>query len=285
MKVLLIDGYSLFFRAYFALPGLTTRAGVPTSALYGFSSLLVKLFREERPAGAAVALDLPSATFRHQRWDGYKATRPKQLAGTLPQQLERFPELLAAFGFPVFTSPGFEGDDVLATLARELSAAGASPLVVTGDHDALQLARAGTRVYIVSRGKVKDTIWDEPKVRAELGVAPGQVADWIALVGDPSDNLPGIPGIGPKQAAQLLLAHGDMAGILAHLDAVPPRAQVALRAHLAELPLWADLARLRDDVPLREGPRHAPLDEAARGRLRVLFETLEFRSLLGRLEM
>src|SRR5882672_3914342 len=138
--ILLLDAFSLLYRAFFALPPLTTRAGEPTSGLYGLSVLLLKLLREQRPKGAVFALDLPRPTFRHERWDGYKASRQRP-PSALGHQVGRLREVIAAFRFPALASPGFEADDVLATLAAELAAAGEAPMVVSGDRDSLQLAR------------------------------------------------------------------------------------------------------------------------------------------------
>src|SRR6185503_2804354 len=142
--ILLLDAFSLLYRAFFALPPMSTAAGVPTAGLYGFSSLLLKLLREQTPLGGAVAMDAPRATFRHELYAGYKASRPAAPT-PLTEQIRRLSDLLDAFGFPVFIAPGFEADDVLATLARELREAGHAPLVVSGDLDVLQCAVGTTR--------------------------------------------------------------------------------------------------------------------------------------------
>lgn len=276
---LIVDTFSLFFRSFFALPPLTTTRGEPTSALYGFSSVLIKVWREHRPASGCFARDLPAPTFRHETWSGYKANRGAP-PSPLRAQLGRLDELLDAFGFPVMAVPGFEADDVMATLARTLP----EPLLVTGDHDCLQVAGGATRVLIVGRGKVKDRLYDADEVVRAFGVPPDRVPDWIALVGDPSDNLPGIPGVGEKTAAAWLQAYGDVDGILAHTgELVPARLGAAVAAHAAELRMWCDLARLRDDVPLPPGPYARALTASARERLRVLFEEWELRSLVPRL--
>jgi DNA polymerase I len=276
---LVIDTLSLFFRSFYALPPLTTSRGEPTSALFGFSSVLLKVWREHRPVAAGFARDLPRPTFRHVAWAPYKGTRVAP-PDALRRQLGRFDELLAAFGFPVVTAEGFEADDVLATLAQVLP----EPILVTGDHDCLQVARGGTRVLIVGRGAVKDRLYDEEAVRASFGVGPELVPDWIALVGDPSDNLPGVAGIGEKTAARLLGQFGSVAGILENIEGVTPvRTRTAIAEKAEELRVWRDLALLRYDVPLPPEPWVAPLTADARGRLGTLFETLEFRSLIPRL--
>lgn len=282
--ILLLDVYSLFFRAYHALPQLTTQAGLPTSALYGMSSLIIKLWREERPKGATFAIDPPGPTFRHTSYAEYKATRPRVLPGSLPEQLARLPSLLDAFGFPRISADGFEADDVLATLATRLAADGEAPMVVTGDHDALQLAEAPVTVLIVGRKSVKDQKYDEATVREKLGVGPRQVPDWKALVGDPSDNLPGVHGIGGKTAQDLIARHGGVEGIAREVASLTPKARALIEPRLQDILQWRDLATLRRDVPLPAPPWSLPLDAAARERLRALFTALEFRSLLPRLD-
>ncbi len=275
---LIVDTLSLFFRSFFALPPLSTTRGQPTSALYGFSSVLLKVWREHRPASGSFARDLPIPTFRHATWSGYKANRGAP-PDALRAQLGRLDELLDAFGFPVVAVPGYEADDVMATLARTLP----EPLLVTGDHDCLQVAGGATRVLIVGRGKVKDRLYDADEVTRALGVPPDRVPDWIALVGDPSDNLPGVPGVGEKTATRLLHMYGDVDAILEHLaEVTPARVRDALGAHAVELRTWRDLARLRDDVPLPPGPHARPLTDEARARLRRVFEAWELRSLVAR---
>jgi DNA polymerase-1 len=283
--ILLLDAFSLVYRAFFALPDMRTTRGEPTGALYGFSALLLKLLRELAPRGAAVALDGPEATFRHAAFAGYKASRPRAPT-PLGRQLARLPSLLRAFGFPTFAAAGFEADDVLATLARELAAAGEAPLVVTGDLDALQSARGAARVHVVGRGASAGRTYDEAAVWQRFGVAPAELPDWKALAGDVTDEIPGVPGVGKQRASALVRRFGGVRALLERVDEVEPDAlRAAIAAHAGELQLWRDLARLRDDVPLPPGPRFAPFDAAAaHARLTPEFEALEFRSLLPRLD-
>lgn len=282
--VLLLDTYSLLFRAFHALPAMCTSAGAPTGALYGTSVLLLKLLREQAPAGVALALDAPGETFRRALYPGYKASRPST-PGELAAQLAELPALIHALGVPAFAAPGFEADDVLATLARELGA-GAQPVcIVSGDRDLLQLATDGVEILFVGqRGRAR-VRYDAAAVEARFGVPPARLPSYVALVGDPADEIPGVPGVGAKTAARWVRDHGDIAGILANIDALAPaRLRPVLAGHAAELRLGEQLARLRSDVPLGPGPRHAGFDAAARARLRALFERLEFRSLLARLD-
>ena len=280
--VLLLDVFSLFYRAFFALPPMNTAAGEPTSALYGFSTLVLKLLREERAAGAVFALDRPGPTFRRAAFAGYKASRPPAPA-PLARQMNRIPELLAAFGFPCFAVDGYEADDVLATLARELRQAGQAALVVSGDLDLLQCAVGPVRVHAVGRGTQGRT-YDEAAVVARYGLAPGDLPEWKALAGDVTDEIPGVSGIGAKTATALVRRFGSVAGLLASLAEVKPASlRAAMDQVKDDLPLWRDLARLADDLPLPAGPRWLPFTEEARARTRILFEALEFRSLLPRL--
>ena len=281
--ILLLDAFSLVYRAFFALPAMSTTRGEPTGALYGFSTLLLKLLRESKAAGVAIALDTPAATFRHAAFPAYKASRPGAPT-PLGRQLRRLPELLEAFGFPAFTSPGFEADDVLATLARELRETHHASVVVSGDLDVLQCAVGATRVHVVGRGATSGRTYDEAAVWARFGVSPPELPDWKALAGDVTDELPGIPGVGAQRASALVRRFGSIAALLARIDEVTPQSlRARIAANAASLSLWRELARLRDDVPLPTGPRFAAFTQESRARVRRLFEALEFRSLLPRL--
>jgi len=282
-EVLVLDVYSLVYRAFFGVPDMVTTRGEPTGALYGFSSLLLKLLRERRPRGLSAALDAPHATFRHRSFAGYKASRPPAPTA-LGVQLRRLPALLDAFGAPIFCVPGFEADDVLATLSRELGAAGERTLVVTGDLDALQCASDLTRVQVLARVGGGRT-YDVPAIWERFGVSPAELPDWKALAGDATDEIPGVAGIGAQRASALVRRFGGVDGLLARLDEVTPESlRSTIAGHADDLRLWRDLARLRDDVELPPGPRFAAFDEAARTRVRKLFDELEFKSLARRLE-
>ncbi|UQA61281.1 5'-3' exonuclease [Polyangium aurulentum] len=279
--VLLLDAFSLFFRSLHALPPMETSSGVQTSGVYGLSLVLLKLFREQRPKGGAFALDLPEPTFRHELYAAYKEGRGEIELEGAAEQIELFATFIEASGLASLFATGFEADDVLATLSRELSRAGERPLVVSGDRDCLQLARDPARVLYVARG-VQAVSYDEAAVEARFGVPPSLLPDYAALVGDPSDNLPGVPGIGPRTAAKLIGKFGHLPAILAQVDEVePPRVREKIRANMDRLLFFRHLASLRTDVPLPPGPRWRALDIDG---LRRLFEQLEFVSLLPRLE-
>jgi DNA polymerase-1 len=282
--VLLLDTSSIFFRAFHALPPMNTRAGEPTSAMYGMSTLLLKLLREEKPPGIAFALDAPVATFRHEAYEAYKAQRPP-LPDTLRPQFARLDELLEALAVPTFRAPGYEADDVLATLAREIRVDGSSVRVVSGDRDLFQLAREGVDVLFIGRRGEKPVVMDAAAIETRFGVPPARLPSYVALVGDPSDNLPGVLGIGARTARKLVTEYGDATGMLSHLHAIrPDRVRAALESAREAVVLHERLARLRDDAPLPDGARHAAPSTAALARLRELFVKLEFESLLGRVD-
>jgi DNA polymerase-1 len=283
-RVLLIDTHSLFFRAFHALPAMTTRAGRPTSALYGLSVWWLKLLREQRPSAVAFALDAGQPTFRHERSPSYKAQRPP-VPELLRAQLEILPRLLAAFGVPRFVAPGFEADDVLATLALALADDRTPVRIVSGDHDLFQVVTARVDVLFVGARGQEPKLYDLDAVVARYGLAPAQLPSLTALLGDPSDNLPKVGGVGARTAQALVARFGDVAGLLAHLDAVEPsRVRAALAASASQLAETEELARLRTDVPLPAGPRAAPVTRAHLLETRALFEELEFASLVARLD-
>jgi DNA polymerase I len=282
--VVLFDTYSMLFRAFHALPLLTTTQGLPTSALYGFCSLFLRVMREERPASICFALDAPTRTFRAARDPTYKAGR-QRTPTPLAEQLERFPELLAAFEAPLFAVPGFEADDVLATLASKFESAGQRALVVSGDRDLLQLVRPTTSVYFIGGRAQAPVRFDEQAVEARFGLPPAKLPAFAALVGDTSDNLPGVPGIGERTAAKLVREHGSIAALVANAGRVtPPKLRETLEKHADRALLNEELATLRRDVPLGDGPFAAPLTTSARIRLRRAFDELEFKSLIPRLD-
>ncbi|HEX6243492.1 MAG TPA: 5'-3' exonuclease H3TH domain-containing protein [Polyangiales bacterium] len=295
MPTLLVDTYSLFFRSFYGLPPMNTAAGLPTNALYGFSSLLLKLLREERPEAGAFALDLPTPSFRHALAPSYKAGRPAT-PGPLRQQLTLLPELLDAFGFAQHAAEGFEADDVLASLAQRLaepfraaepaaaSAEGPRVLIASGDRDLLQLVDDQIHVlFLGQRGKPAKR-YAPVSVHERFGVPAAQLPAYVALVGDSSDNLPKVAGIGEVTASRLIAEYRDIDTLLAHLPELSDaRLGAKLRAHADQMRASEQLARLRTDVPLTRGPLSGAFDKAAAARAHALFEKLEFKSLLPRL--
>ncbi|MCE5253251.1 MAG: DNA polymerase I, partial [Actinomycetia bacterium] len=215
-----IDGNNVAYRAFFALPAdIATSDGFPTNALYGFCLMIVKILTEYRPASVVVAWDSREKTFRHEEFEEYKAQR-KPMPELLSEQWPYFVELCSAFGFVNLAVPGYEADDIIATLARQAEAQGRDMVIVTGDRDALQLAGGHVKIMANTRGVTEVKIYDPAAVEERFGVPPRLIPDLIGLKGDTSDNIPGVPGIGEKTAAQLLAQFGGLEEVLAHADEV-----------------------------------------------------------------
>ncbi len=252
-RLILIDGSSLAYRAYFALPeSIATRDGFPTNAIYGLAQMLIKLIAEFEPAAIAVAWDGREKTFRHDEFDGYKAQRPK-MPEPLSMQWAHLPGLMDAFGIPNLVKEGFEADDILGTLAEEAKRQGRGSLVVTGDRDALQIVDDDIWVVTTGRGVTDVKIYTPAGVVERFGVTPAQIADYIGLKGDTSDNIPGVPGVGEKTAAALVQQFGTVENLYEHLGEVGSDKRRALLAeHEPAARLSKRLACMVLDVPLDE---------------------------------
>jgi DNA polymerase-1 len=279
----LIDGHSLAYRAFYALPSdLATASGQVTNAVYGFTSMLIKLLGDERPDALAVAWDTPKATFRSERFPDYKAQR-EAAPDLFRSQLPLIREVAEVLRIPQFEAPGWEADDIIATLARRADKAGWEVLVVTGDRDAFQLIGGGIRVYYTRRG-ITDTITaDASYVQDRYGVTPAQYADYAALRGDSSDNLPGVPGVGEKTASRLISSYGSLEGIYEHLDEQTPKLRENLGASRDQAFLNRELTVLVDDVEIDAEPGDLAVREWDPTEVRSVFDGLAFRSLWDRL--
>ncbi len=281
----LLDGMSLAFRAYFALPDtLATTSGIVTNALHGFVSMVAYVINEHQPASLAVAFNLPGATFRDEMVADYKAGRAETPDKLLPQ-FDMIREIMGALAIPVVEAPGFEADDVLATLATEARDRGTDVVVVTGDRDSFQLIEdPHVRVLYNRRGVSDYSLYDEAGIVERCGVPPSQYVLLAALRGDPSDNLPGVPGVGEKTAAKLLTTYGDLDGIYAHLGELSPK----LRENLAKN---EDLARsnaavipLVRDVPLGVHVDQLRLGTWDHGTAEAAFARYELKTQWRRME-
>jgi DNA polymerase-1 len=279
MTLHLIDGSGYVHRAFHAIRGLRTSRGLPTNALFGLASMLRKFARETRPELCAVVLDAGRETFRNELFADYKANRPSAPAD-LAAQFPYVRRVAEAMGFPVLEMAGFEADDVIATLASRARAAGMDVVVVSSDKDLLQLVGPGVAVWDPAREKT----YDREAVRGKLGVPPEAVRDWLALVGDASDNVPGVPGIGEKGATDLIAAHGSLEGVYEHLDDLPPRKREALVAGRDSAFLSRDLATLRTDVPVEADVAALRPGAPDRASLVDLLTELEFRALLAEVQ-
>jgi DNA polymerase-1 len=249
--LILLDGMSLAFRAYFALPpDLKTKAGVVTNAVHGFTSMVVNLVRDHHPSGLAVAFDLPGDTFRDEIVEDYKAGR-NETPADLPPQFDMIRSVLDSLAIPVVGVAGYEADDVLATLATEARDRGHPVIIVTGDRDSYQLVEDPyIRVLYNRRGVSDYALYDEAGIEERTGVRPELYPILAALRGDPSDNLPGVPGVGEKTAAKLVNEYGDLDTLFAHLDALSPKLRENLATHADRVRLNAEVIPLVRDVPL-----------------------------------
>ncbi|OLC68550.1 MAG: DNA polymerase I [Gemmatimonadetes bacterium 13_1_40CM_4_69_8] len=287
----LIDGYALIYRAFFAMIArpLTTRRGENTSAAWGVTNFLIRLLETRRPDYLAWVHDV-GESFRHQAYPAYKATREKltdELQQEFDRSVERIEEILAAFRVPVVGVEGYEADDVIGTLATTAAARGLQAVIVSGDKDFYQLIGPGIALLNPGRGgpaAVEEQWVDQSNASTRLGVPPERVIDYLALVGDSSDNIPGVKGVGEKTALELLKTLGDLDAILASADRIPgKRAREAVQQHAELARLSRDLVTIRRDVPLPldlEALRLRPPDVP---RLTELFTELEFRSLIPKL--
>lgn len=282
VRALLIDGHSLAFRAFFALPDLTSADGRPTGVLHGFLNMLRGLVARERPSHIAVAFDRGRPAFRMDVLPAYKAQR-EAAPESLHRQVELLREILPGLGVRVVEAPGFEGDDVLGTLAREIDRAGGESLLVSGDRDLLQLVTERTAALFTRKG-ISDVVrWGPAEVEAEYGVPPSRLPEWKALAGDHSDNLPGVPGIGPKSATALLGAVESLDVLLERgLEGLKPRQRELLREHADSCRVQRDVATIRTDLALGVGLDDLRFSPHIEGGARTLLEQLELRGILDR---
>jgi DNA polymerase-1 len=283
--LLLLDGHSLAYRAYFALPAenFSTTTGQPTNAVYGFTAMLINVLRDERPTHVAVAFDRSEPTFRHEQYVEYKANR-RETPADFRSQLSLIFEVLDVLGIRRLSVAGYEADDVIATLATEATAEGMGVLIVTGDRDVLQLVNDDVTALMTRRGISDMTRFTPEAVVEKYGLTPAQYPDFAALRGDPSDNLPSIPGVGEKTASKWVKEFGSLAQLVDRVDEVKGRAGDNLREHLAGVLRNRQLTELARDVPVEASPREltpAPWD---REQLHQLFDTLQFRVLRDRLQ-
>ncbi|MCL6559695.1 MAG: DNA polymerase I, partial [Firmicutes bacterium] len=277
--IIIIDGNSLVHRAFHAIPPLTTSQGLLTNAVYGFTNMLLKMIAGENPDRIAVAFDKGKATFRHDDYDAYKANRSATPDDLRPQ----FPilkDVLKAMRIQIFEIEGYEADDLIGTLSAKAEMAGLKSIIVTGDRDALQLVSPLTRVRLTKKGISELEEYDEGKVWDRYGITPKQYIDFKGLTGDPSDNVPGIPGIGEKTASRLLKEYGSLEEILAHAGELTGRTREQVKTYGHQAELSKRLVTIHREVPVEidleqcqwRGPDYQALLE--------IFKQLEFKSLI-----
>ncbi len=286
-ELFLVDGNNLAYRAYFALPEeLATSEGFPTNALLGFTNMLFKLLSDYRPKGVAVAWDtrpVHRAAVAAEAAVVYKEGR-REMPDLLREQFPHFRPIVEAFGYRNLEFEGWEADDVIATLATRADAAGIKTCVVSTDRDAFQLCSDNVCLMMTPRGVADVHVYTPERVEARYGVRPDQVPDFIGLKGDPSDSIPGVPGIGDKTGGQLVAQYGSLEGVLEHVDELSPARARALREHAEQARASKQLATMRRDLPLDCDPADLVLEAPDRSTLKEIFRRFEFRGLLGRVD-
>jgi len=296
-RLVLIDGNAILHRAYHALPPLTTRSGELVNAVYGFASMLFKILSDLHPEYMAVAFDTAKPTFRQQEFIGYQAKRPKMVS-ELSEQIEKVHDLVKAFNIPIFEVEGYEADDVIGTLARKVGGdkgnrgnKGIETIIVTGDRDLMQLVNERTSLYMPTRGLSEGQMVGVEEVKERMGIPPEQITDYKGLVGDSSDNYPGVPGVGPKTAVELLKKFQGIEEIYTWMsgggggfggfgeNTIKKLAEGAESAILSK-----KLATIVTDVPVRLELKDCVTKDFDKEKVIAFFRQLGFKSLIGRVE-
>ncbi|MDP2929347.1 MAG: DNA polymerase I [Candidatus Omnitrophota bacterium] len=276
-RLFLIDGNSFCYRAFYAIRSLSNSKGQPTNAVYGFNSMLSKIMEDEKPDMLAVAFDLKGPTFRHKKFEEYKIHR-KPMPDDLVSQMTYIKQLVQAYNIPIYEVQGYEADDLLATLAKRAESKDIETFIVTGDKDALQLVNSHIRVYSTHK---EGLIYDEDKVKEAYGVGPDRITDIMALMGDASDNIPGVKGIGEKSAVELIGEFGSLEELYKNIDKVKSEAKKnMLKINEKSAFLSKELATVDIDVPVDIDFKELELKEPDNQRLLELFKELEFKSLI-----
>ena len=285
-RLLLIDGHSMAYRAFFALPAenFTTAQGQHTNAIYGFATMLISLLKEEKPTHVAVAFDVSRKTFRTEIFPDYKANRAKT-PDEFRSQMSFLHELVKGFGIRQFEIEGFEADDVIATITKRAEKEGAHVLICTGDRDSFQLVSENTTVLYPKRGVSEMARMTPEAVQEKYGMSPAQYPDFAALRGDPSDNLPSIPGVGEKTASKWVVEYGSLTELIAQKEKVSGKVGDALRAHIDNVVRNRELTQLIHDAPVEFAVDDLAWAGVAESDLADLFEQLEFRTLKDRLKV
>ena len=285
MKLVILDGNSVINRAYFGVRPLTTREGIYTNAIYGFLNILEKIEKEEQPEAICVAFDVHGPTFRHLRYDQYKANRhgmPEELA----MQMPLMKQVLGAMNIPIYQCQGWEADDVIGTVGKICSNNGWECVIVTCDRDSLQLIDQNVHVKLVitKAGQTTSTLYDRERFLEEYGFEPRKMIDLKALMGDPSDNIPGVAGVGPKTATDLLMRFGSLDGVYSNLEdaSVRPKLREKLESGKESAYLSYELATIRPEAPIDFAPMDAVIQPYDRPELYKLFQKLEFVKLIDK---
>ena len=275
-KIVLVDGSSYLYRAFHAMPNLANSRGESTGAVYGIVNMLRRLMREQDAPHFVVVFDAPGKTFRDRLYREYKANRPP-MPDELRSQIEQVHAVIKALGLPLLSIPDVEADDVIGTLAKAAPAAGMDAFIVSGDKDLAQLVGPG----VVMCDSMKNVVYDEKGVEEKFGVPPDRIIDFLALVGDTSDNIPGVPKVGPKTASRWLMEYGSLDTLVANADGIKGKVGENLRSSLDQLALSRQLATIKCDVPLEKELEALVISPADEDTLRQLYAELEFKTWLS----
>ncbi len=276
MDLYLIDGNSYFHRAFHAIKVLTNSKGAPTNAIYGFTTMILKILRERKPDALAIVFDSPVPTQRHRLYEQYKAHRPETPC-ELVLQIPRIKEIIKAFNIPVFEMPGYEADDVICTLARKAASQQSSVFIVSGDKDMMQAVDSLIKIY----DPMKDVIIDKEYITERFEMPPQRIAEIMALTGDAVDNIPGVKGIGEKTAKGLLLKSGGLDNLLEYPDKIDNRRlRKLIIENIGDIRLSKELATIDMDLPVEAHMQDLMIKEPDWAALLHLFTEFEFRSLM-----
>ena len=281
-KLVIIDGNAIVHRAYHALPPMNTKDGKPTNAIYGFFSMLLKLLSDLKPEYLIVCFDRPKPTFRKQMYVGYQAKRPKMSDDLVPQ-IDLLHETLDKAKIAHFEIDGYEADDLIGTISAQSGKKDLETIIVTGDRDLLQLVNNKVKVLAPILGITKMVLYDEEKVKEKYGLNPSQFVDYKALVGDASDNYPGVSGIGPKTASELLNKYENFENLYLHISELPENLATKLAVDAEQAALAKKLAKIVTDAPVKMELEKAKTEKIDTKGLLSEFQELGFKSLIGRI--
>ncbi len=276
MNLFLIDGNSYFYRAYYAIKKLSTSKGLPTNAIYGFTNMILKIIREKQPNCLAIILDSPAPTKRHKIYEAYKAQRP-ETPKDLIIQIPYIKKIIEAFSIPTFEIPGYEADDIICTIAKRVSSHKIDVFIVTGDKDLMQVINRNIKIY----DPMKDIIIDEKYVLDRFGVTPERIPEFIAITGDPIDNIPGVKGIGEKTAKEILKKIENLDDLINHPEKIEnERIRKMLIENIENIKMSKFLATIETNIPIDIDINSLKLKEPDWSKLLELFIEFEFKSLL-----
>ena len=281
-RLVIIDGNAILHRAFHALPPLITKKGEEVNAVFGFTSMLLRVVQDLKPVYVIVTFDRPKPTFRKALYVGYQAHRPK-MDESLSSQIEKVHKVVETLGIPIFEMDGYEADDVIGTIVTKIDG-DIEKVIVTGDRDILQLVNSHVKVYMPVKGLSVSKLYGEKEVEEKYGIKASQIVDYKALVGDASDNYPGVSGIGPKTASQLVTKFGNLENIYEHIGEVESeRFRKTLAENSESAALAKKLATIVRDVPITLNIEKCKLGNLDRPHVHKMLEDLEFRSLITRL--